>query len=298
MTPQEIRKLIGGYATGSLSDAERQSLFEAALEDQELFDELMREHALKELLEDPGAKARLIAALAPAQRPRPLGSRVWPWAAAGGAVAAGVVLSFALFGPPSPRRMARVFSPPPPRVVEPVPSPLLAPPELRIETETKARRLLEEAARKAERKSFPPPAAAARAPAPRAESVDAATAAAPGEPSPPGAQTPAPPAREFARGIFSPFRQAAATLNFTYTLSGDGKLRITPSANGFLTVISNAAQVVASNRGVQASVAADFTIPADANLVTVFLTPQPSPPLAPPSDAKVVRIPVKPREEK
>src|SRR5215469_9838728 len=134
MTPQEIRKLIGGYATGSLSDAERQWLLDAALEDQELFDELMREHALKELLEEPGARARLIAALAPAERPRPLWSRLWPWAGAGGAVAAGVVLSFALLRPPPPRQMARVFSPPPRRVVEPVPSPLPAPPELRIET--------------------------------------------------------------------------------------------------------------------------------------------------------------------
>ena len=83
MTPLEIRKLIGGYATGSLSDAERQLLFEAALEDQDLFDELMGEHALKELLEEPGAKARLIAALAPvSQPPKPFWNRAWPWAAA------------------------------------------------------------------------------------------------------------------------------------------------------------------------------------------------------------------------
>ncbi len=56
MTRDEIRKLIGGYATGSLTEAERKPLFEAALEDQELFDELAREQALKEMLDEPGAK--------------------------------------------------------------------------------------------------------------------------------------------------------------------------------------------------------------------------------------------------
>jgi len=34
MTPDEARKLLGGYATGSLTEAERTALFEAALEDQ------------------------------------------------------------------------------------------------------------------------------------------------------------------------------------------------------------------------------------------------------------------------
>jgi hypothetical protein len=42
MSREEIQKLIGGYATGSLTAGEQQALFEAALEDQELFDELAR----------------------------------------------------------------------------------------------------------------------------------------------------------------------------------------------------------------------------------------------------------------
>jgi hypothetical protein len=63
MTRDEIRGLIGGYATGSLSEAERKILFDAALEDQELFDELAGEQALKEALEEPGAKQRLLGAL-------------------------------------------------------------------------------------------------------------------------------------------------------------------------------------------------------------------------------------------
>jgi len=61
----DIRDLIGRYAAGSLSDAERRRLFDAALEDQDLFDELSREHSLKQLIDSPGARDRLIAALAP-----------------------------------------------------------------------------------------------------------------------------------------------------------------------------------------------------------------------------------------
>src|SRR5580698_10347478 len=82
MTGDDIRRLIGSYATGSLTEAERKALYEAALEDQELFDELAGEHAFKEVLEEPGAKARLIAALSnPEPGARPLSNaRAWRWA--------------------------------------------------------------------------------------------------------------------------------------------------------------------------------------------------------------------------
>jgi hypothetical protein len=53
MKQEEIRKLLGGYATNALSADERRVLFEAALEDQDLFDALQNEDALKELLDDP-----------------------------------------------------------------------------------------------------------------------------------------------------------------------------------------------------------------------------------------------------
>lgn len=65
MSREEIQKLLGGYATGTLSEAERRALFEAALEDQELFDALAKEEALREVLEDPTARRQLIAALGP-----------------------------------------------------------------------------------------------------------------------------------------------------------------------------------------------------------------------------------------
>jgi hypothetical protein len=295
MTPLEVRKLVGGYATGSLSDEERQLLLEAALEDQDLFDELMGEHALKELLDEPGARARLIAALAPAAAPRkPFWIRIWPWVAAAGATAAGVVLSFGLFRPAPPKLVARAFHPPAVVLdsVEPVPSPLPAPAELRITPPAEP---------KLDSKSVlpaPQPPAATPEPQPQAQSGAVASAAAPLAPPAP-AQAPTPRAAEFAAGFVAGASQGAlARPDFNYTLSDDGKLRITPLVNGFLAVIANADRIVGSNRAVQAFVAVEFTIPQDATLVTVFLTPQPTPPLAPPADVRMTRIPVKPREEK
>jgi len=63
MTQDEIRKLLGGYATNELSAEERRVLFEAALEDQALFNALENEDALRELLEDPLSREQLREAL-------------------------------------------------------------------------------------------------------------------------------------------------------------------------------------------------------------------------------------------
>lgn len=63
MKREEIEKLLGGYTTGTLTAEEREALFAAALEDQQLFDAMLREEPLREALEDPAARARLLAAL-------------------------------------------------------------------------------------------------------------------------------------------------------------------------------------------------------------------------------------------
>jgi hypothetical protein len=63
MSREEIRKLLGGYTTGTLTPEERDALFEAALQDQELFEELAREQPLQELLSDSAARAQVLAAL-------------------------------------------------------------------------------------------------------------------------------------------------------------------------------------------------------------------------------------------
>jgi len=69
MSREDVQKLLGGYATGTLTAEERQTLFEAALEDQELFDALAREEALREVLSDPMARAQLLAAVDEAPAP-------------------------------------------------------------------------------------------------------------------------------------------------------------------------------------------------------------------------------------
>ena len=63
MNRDDIQKLLGGYATGTLTPEEQQALFEAALTDQELFDALAREQALRDVLSDPTARAHLLAAI-------------------------------------------------------------------------------------------------------------------------------------------------------------------------------------------------------------------------------------------
>jgi hypothetical protein len=74
VTPDEIQRLMSGYATGSLTESERKHLFEAALDDQHLFDQLAQEQAVKELIDQPGARDRLIAALEPAEKSPAIGA--------------------------------------------------------------------------------------------------------------------------------------------------------------------------------------------------------------------------------
>ena len=63
MTNEEIQKLVSGYATNSLTDTERKALFEAALDDQELFEILQREQAVKDVLDDPVSRRQVREAL-------------------------------------------------------------------------------------------------------------------------------------------------------------------------------------------------------------------------------------------
>jgi len=85
MKREEIEKLLGGYAAGTLTNEERQALFAAALEDQHLFDALAREEPLRELLQDPAARGELLATLDDAPQPwyyRPLSPAIIAGAAA------------------------------------------------------------------------------------------------------------------------------------------------------------------------------------------------------------------------
>lgn len=129
MNRDDIQKLLGGYATGTLTPEEQQALFEAALTDQELFDALGREEALREVLTDQTARAHLLAAIDDA--PAPWYRQWWrPMAVVAAAVLA--VAGIAVWersAEPKPSIVAKVelprFQPP---AAAPNPAPALPPP--------------------------------------------------------------------------------------------------------------------------------------------------------------------------
>src|SRR6266481_1922743 len=95
MTNEEIRKLLGGYATNTLTDAERKVLFEAALDNQELFNAMQEEQALKDLLSDPVSREQVRQALAtPASAKQTVAwwSQWWAWGSAASAVVAAILI--------------------------------------------------------------------------------------------------------------------------------------------------------------------------------------------------------------
>jgi cytoskeletal protein RodZ len=63
MSEHDIEQLLGGFAADTLTPEERHALYNAALLDQRLFDTLADEQALKELLNDPAVRRRLLEEL-------------------------------------------------------------------------------------------------------------------------------------------------------------------------------------------------------------------------------------------
>ena len=63
MPEHDLEKLLGGFAADTLTSEEKQVLYSAALQDQQLFNALTDEQALKELLADPVVRRRLLQAL-------------------------------------------------------------------------------------------------------------------------------------------------------------------------------------------------------------------------------------------
>ena len=63
MSEHDLEKLLGGFAADTLTPEEKQALYSAALQDQQLFNALTDEQALKELLADPVVRRRLLQAL-------------------------------------------------------------------------------------------------------------------------------------------------------------------------------------------------------------------------------------------
>lgn len=63
MAEHELEKLLGGFAADTLTPEERRQLFTAAMQDQQLFNALADEQALKELLTNPAVRRRLLQSL-------------------------------------------------------------------------------------------------------------------------------------------------------------------------------------------------------------------------------------------
>ena len=63
MSEHDLEKLLGGFAADTLTLEEKQALYTAALQDQQLFNALADEQALKELLSDPDIRRRLLNSL-------------------------------------------------------------------------------------------------------------------------------------------------------------------------------------------------------------------------------------------
>lgn len=77
MRRADLEKLLGGYSAGILTPDEEQALYAAALEDQDLFDALAGEQPLRDLLQDPVVRARLLAAVS--DQPLPWHGRILGW---------------------------------------------------------------------------------------------------------------------------------------------------------------------------------------------------------------------------
>lgn len=173
MTP-EVRKLLAGYASGTLSEQERSDLFQAALADQELFNALADEEGLRELLGDAEVRGELLAALEePVRESAPVR---WKWYGFAGLTAGICVVAAAVLLRPQPEAPRQIA-----QVLKSEESLAVAPP-VRPPVEERARQA-GRAERPAERRKIVTPAAPAK-------EAPVATAAAP----PPGAAPQAAPA--------------------------------------------------------------------------------------------------------
>jgi hypothetical protein len=276
----EIRALTGEYATGKMSDAGRKMLFEAALEDQDLFEELAGEHALKQLLDQQGVRARLVASLTSV----PPGKRkIWYWAAASATtVLATVVLIVVHISHPQVREVAEVRprAPGSPLLPATVDATAASPePPRRSVTlpKTIIRQALPQSEQPPERKrdvvTLPalPEAAAAPTSPPPSPAASPATGV---EPQTQRLAVPSP---------ITAFRAAPQTVTlaqprfaFSYEVTTERTLRVTTETRGFLAVGVNAPgespRTLSDNRPAQPGVAAEFSIPPDASIAYIVFS--------------------------
>lgn len=125
MKPDHVKHLLGGYATGTLTPEERKALFDAALQNQDLFEALASEQSLKEALDQPTVRRELIEVL---ESRRSSGERLgawmrWPYSlAAASALAVAALTAIAIVryngSPAQPRQTTEISQLRTPPVVE------------------------------------------------------------------------------------------------------------------------------------------------------------------------------------
>jgi hypothetical protein len=316
MTPSDdILDLLGRYATGSLSEEERQRLFDAALNDQELFEELAREQELKMLLDQPGARSRMIRALEPPRR-----KTAWIFGLAATAAASVAIMIILLR--PSPKltqeQVARVAPPAPGVQTAIATAPALA------KSESSRPDRAPKAIAKAEPSRVAPSAktkatVADQESATAAPIVNAPNAAAPNvnqpakdavkkeavqaQAAPPASSTQAvevTPAKQ-AEQQFVPAQQGAvggprqivqqsraakvagfldrktSGFGFHYSLATKGHLIIVPAADGYLSVKFGDGTVLFSRKQIAAAIKIDIPLPDAVDSMTVTFSTTDSP---------------------
>jgi hypothetical protein len=280
--PDDIRDLLGRYATGSLTPEEQKRLSDAALDDQEIFDQLAQEQDLKHLLEEPGARDRLIQATRALEPPKRRVS--WILALAPVAILTALVLVYVMRPAPKPPQVVVVVQAPPPPAApievaknEPVPTPVQEPPKTKVTPPAASA-------------SSPPPKDAenqvadrkrdttgreelkkAAAPKQLDQPVVAAEQAASSGPK----QQVAPAARA------SDVRQARAAaqsdavsaalpaFGFHYSVETKGHLIVVPSADGYLSVKSNDGTILLDRKPFAAGILTDIPLPDTATSLSI-----------------------------
>lgn len=256
MEREELDRLLAEYATGGLGEADRKRLFAAALQDQALFDQLMEEDALREVIEMPGARDRLIDALQeesvpvlmPASVAVPMRAKVFSlepqrrqsvwlaWAAGIGVVFVSGALSYILLDPGASEKVAQVM-PQSQRDVKP----FVAPPE----------RPLPPAAKKVVVEP-PPVMAEARKSAP----LPAVNIPLPAAPPPPPAEQPG-------KDVAQPVAKSRADAVTVASEAAAVKTEAGPTRNALL-----APKVAAPARAARETAAAGAAAPASADLAS------------------------------
>lgn len=301
MMPDDIRDLLGRYATGSLTAGEQKRLFDAALDDQELFDELAREDELKQMFDEPGVRDRLIRALEPPKRRVP-----WFWALAPVAVLSALLMVILLRPVPKPQQVAVATTPVPPAISAPLPTPVSEPqpsgvpvpvkrkpiervPERPKEEHAKAENAVKKDldSRAADQKEAVPKAAeqiaAAPPAAPATRTVEVQAQAsqvqvqgfttaqqnAPGGPKQDAVQ---------AARAMSPAR---SRIGFHYSIQTPGHLTVVPSADGYLSVKSADGAVLFAPQRIAAGISTDIVLSDSVRSLTILFsadaTPAPVP---------------------